>query len=420
MPVPIRATSTIRPRPRSSASSASVSASVTGTKVAPACCSRTCAGVRCSRRKGPYWACVQRLERAVGADARERQALGVDQLGLGGAVGEREGHRAPGLVEALDRRVGAGDEELEVVELGRRGAVLDHPRILSDLPSPSLPACLPPSLVLPVVAEIVRSGFVEGHHYGSLVALAADGSVDWSVGDVAAPVLPRSCNKPIQALAMVELGLDLPDDLLALACASHSGETFHVDGVRRTLASAGLDESALQTPVDYPLDDAARDGGDPRRRRPLAHPDELLGQARRDARHLRAPGLGHRHLPPPRPPAAGRDPRDLRPDHRRARRHRRRRRLRGAPALDLADRPRARLRDPRDRHRRARAPDRRGHPPAAGLRQRHHPRRARAAPRDPRADRQGGCGVGATPSRCPTAAPGRSRPTTAPRGCGRC
>jgi L-asparaginase II len=112
---------------------------------------------------------------------------------------------------------------------------------------------------LPVVAEIVRSGFVEGHHYGSIVALAADGSVDWSVGEVTAQVLPRSSNKPVQALAMVELGLDLPDDLLALACASHSGESFHVEGVRRTLASAGLDESALRTPADYPLDDDARE-----------------------------------------------------------------------------------------------------------------------------------------------------------------
>ena len=110
-----------------------------------------------------------------------------------------------------------------------------------------------------VVAEIVRSGFVEGHHYGSVVALDADGAVAWSVGSVDAPVLPRSSNKPIQALAMVRLGLDLPPELLALACASHSGEAFHVDGARRILASAGLDESALQTPPDYPLDDAARE-----------------------------------------------------------------------------------------------------------------------------------------------------------------
>lgn len=116
-----------------------------------------------------------------------------------------------------------------------------------------------PATGLPVVAEIVRSGFVEGHHYGSIVALAADGSVDWSVGEIAAPVLPRSSNKPVQALAMVELGLDLPPHLLALACASHSGEPFHIEGVREVLAGAGLDESALQTPADWPLDDTARD-----------------------------------------------------------------------------------------------------------------------------------------------------------------
>ncbi len=111
----------------------------------------------------------------------------------------------------------------------------------------------------PVVAEIVRSGFVEGHHYGSLVALDAAGGVAWSVGEVATPILPRSCNKPVQALAMVRLGLDLPPELLALSCASHSGEPFHIEGVRRILASAGLDEEALQTPPDFPLDDDARE-----------------------------------------------------------------------------------------------------------------------------------------------------------------
>ena len=110
-----------------------------------------------------------------------------------------------------------------------------------------------------VVAEIVRSGFVEGHHYGSIVALDSAGGVEWSVGDVASAVLPRSCNKPVQALGMVRAGLDLPPELLALACASHSGEDFHVAGVREVLAGAGLDESALQTPADFPLDEAARE-----------------------------------------------------------------------------------------------------------------------------------------------------------------
>ena len=111
----------------------------------------------------------------------------------------------------------------------------------------------------PVVAEIVRSGFVEGHHYGSIVALDSSGEVEWAVGDVREPILPRSCNKPIQALAMVRLGLRLPPELLALACASHSGEDFHLEGVRRILDLAGLDESHLQTPAGLPLDDEARE-----------------------------------------------------------------------------------------------------------------------------------------------------------------
>ncbi|HEU4566739.1 MAG TPA: asparaginase [Marmoricola sp.] len=114
-----------------------------------------------------------------------------------------------------------------------------------------------------VIAEIVRSGFVEGHHYGSTVVLDPDGSVVEARGDVTSQILPRSCNKPLQALGMLRAGLDLgrTDDaeLLALVCASHSGEPFHIDGVRKILAGAGLDEGALQTPADYPLDDAARE-----------------------------------------------------------------------------------------------------------------------------------------------------------------
>jgi L-asparaginase II len=113
--------------------------------------------------------------------------------------------------------------------------------------------------MLPVIAEVVRSGFVEGHHHGSVVALDGEHAVAYRRGDVEATILPRSCNKPLQALGMVRAGLDLDGDLLALACASHSGEDFHLDGVRRILAGAGLDESALQTPPDWPLDDEVRD-----------------------------------------------------------------------------------------------------------------------------------------------------------------
>lgn len=118
------------------------------------------------------------------------------------------------------------------------------------------------------LVEVVRSGFVEGRHHGSVVALAADGSVEWSFGDVDVPILPRSANKPLQALAMLGLGLDLEPELLALACASHSGEQRHLDGVRRILSEAGLAEMALGNVPDYPLGPEIkeawiRDGGEP-------------------------------------------------------------------------------------------------------------------------------------------------------------
>ena len=106
-----------------------------------------------------------------------------------------------------------------------------------------------------VLAEVVRSDFVEGSHRGSVVALASDGSELWRVGDPDRPVFPRSSNKPIQAVGMLRAGLDLDGELLALACASHSGEAFHIDGVRRILTDVGLDESALHTPADYPVDE---------------------------------------------------------------------------------------------------------------------------------------------------------------------
>ncbi|MGI8888102.1 MAG: asparaginase [Nocardioidaceae bacterium] len=109
-----------------------------------------------------------------------------------------------------------------------------------------------------ILIDVVRCGFVEGHHRGSVVVMAADGAVKFALGDPKAPIFPRSCNKPLQAAAMVRCGLDLGGELLALAGASHSGEPFHLEGVRRILASAGLTESALQTPPDYPLDDEAR------------------------------------------------------------------------------------------------------------------------------------------------------------------
>jgi L-asparaginase II len=111
-----------------------------------------------------------------------------------------------------------------------------------------------PNDVNPVVAEVVRSGFTESRHRGAVTGLAADGRQVISVGHTDVPFLPRSANKPLQAVAMLRCGLGLEAELLALAAASHSGEDFHVDGVRKILSGAGLSEDDLRCPASWPLD----------------------------------------------------------------------------------------------------------------------------------------------------------------------
>ena len=109
----------------------------------------------------------------------------------------------------------------------------------------------------PVLVEIVRSGFVEGVHRGRLVLLDAAGEVVLEIGDARQPLLPRSCSKPIQAVGMLDAGLDLDGELLAIAAGSHKAQPFHIKAVRKILADADLTEAALRTPATRPTDEAA-------------------------------------------------------------------------------------------------------------------------------------------------------------------
>jgi L-asparaginase II len=94
-------------------------------------------------------------------------------------------------------------------------------------------------------------------HRGAVTVISAGGSVLMTGGAASAPIYPRSANKPFQAAAMLHYGLELHGELLALAAASHSGEDFHVAGVRKILAGAGLAEEDLRCPPDWPLDEEA-------------------------------------------------------------------------------------------------------------------------------------------------------------------
>jgi L-asparaginase II len=116
--------------------------------------------------------------------------------------------------------------------------------------------------MLPLHAPLVvatRDGLVESVHYGSAIATAADGTILAMAGAPLTPFYPRSSLKPLQAVAMVRAGLNLPADLLALTAASHSGGAKHRGGTQRILAMHGLAVSDLENSTDLPYGASERE-----------------------------------------------------------------------------------------------------------------------------------------------------------------
>lgn len=115
----------------------------------------------------------------------------------------------------------------------------------------------------PVLAEQTRGSFVENRHRGAFVVIDAGGTAIASAGDIDAAIFPRSAIKSMQALAMVGTGalarFSLTDEELALACASHQGEEFHVAGVSAFLDHLGLTPAALECGAHAPTFAPARE-----------------------------------------------------------------------------------------------------------------------------------------------------------------
>jgi L-asparaginase II len=102
------------------------------------------------------------------------------------------------------------------------------------------------------LVHVVRNGLVESVHTGDVAVCAADGRLRAFAGDPDRMLFGRSCEKPLQGAvsfsAMDEA--DLPDDEIAVMCASHSGEAVHVAAVRRLLRRGPVPVPALRTPRD--------------------------------------------------------------------------------------------------------------------------------------------------------------------------
>ena len=110
------------------------------------------------------------------------------------------------------------------------------------------------------LAVATRSGFPESVHLGAAVVMDADGVELHRIGDPGRLLYPRSALKPFQTVAARRAGARFSTEQAVIVSSSHAGTPRHIALVREVLATAGLDEAALQTPESWPSSaEAARD-----------------------------------------------------------------------------------------------------------------------------------------------------------------
>ncbi len=108
------------------------------------------------------------------------------------------------------------------------------------------------------LAALTRGGLNESFHHGLAALIDPTGSVLEAHGNIEKPMYPRSALKPVQALVMRELGLNLSGEELVLSMASHLGTAGHIDVVDRILKSFELTRSDLLCPRAFPGNPKAR------------------------------------------------------------------------------------------------------------------------------------------------------------------
>jgi L-asparaginase II len=115
-----------------------------------------------------------------------------------------------------------------------------------------------PDMPEPALVTVLRDGLAESTHSVHVAVARADGTLVASCGDPDRLTTMRSCAKPFQVQPLLASGgfdaFGLDDEVLAVACASHSGEDMHVAAVERGLRACGLTAAALRNCVGSPED----------------------------------------------------------------------------------------------------------------------------------------------------------------------
>lgn len=111
-----------------------------------------------------------------------------------------------------------------------------------------------------ILAKVVRGETVESVHRGHLVVMDGDGEIIHSLGEPDLVTYFRSAAKPFQALPMIVSGaadhFGFTAEEIAMTCASHSGESFHVELVARMLEKIGCTEADLKCGTHLPFSEA--------------------------------------------------------------------------------------------------------------------------------------------------------------------
>ena len=93
--------------------------------------------------------------------------------------------------------------------------------------------------------EYIRDGLVEEFHEGFFM-------LSTETYDTI-PYYLRSCAKPLQATLLIDYGIDLTEEELALCCGSHAGEECHIRVAKQILDKFEIDEKYLKCGVHAPL-----------------------------------------------------------------------------------------------------------------------------------------------------------------------
>ncbi len=113
---------------------------------------------------------------------------------------------------------------------------------------------LPESVPLLVVR---RGGRVESVHRGSVAVVSGDGRLLAALGDPSEEIFLRSSAKPVQLVPFLAAGgekrFGLSTEEIALAAASHGGETFHTEAAARMLARGGFTPADLHCGAHPPM-----------------------------------------------------------------------------------------------------------------------------------------------------------------------